>query len=178
MAQTPYIGMIFMFGGNFAPTGYALCQGQLLSISQNTALFAILGTQFGGDGIQTFGLPNLQGRMPLGTGQGSGLPPFVVGQIGGSQNVTLLTSNIPQHNHLINASSAGATAGSPQNAFLASSNDPTSGDAINTYGTPANTSMAPTALTLTGSNLPVAVQNPYQAVSFIIALQGIFPSHG
>ena len=99
----PFLGEIRLFGGNFAPQGWALCNGQLLSISQNTALFSILGTTYGGDGIQTFALPNLQGRVPIHWGQGAGLSAYNLGQSGGSENVTLLVNQIPAHSHLVSS---------------------------------------------------------------------------
>src|SRR5947209_8737122 len=99
MASEPYLGGVFIFAGNFAPSGYMLCAGQLLPISQNSALFAILGTTFGGDGVQTFALPDLRGRTAVGAGQGPGLPNVSLGQVGGSQNVSLLLTNMPSHTH-------------------------------------------------------------------------------
>src|ERR1043166_2889887 len=110
---SPFLGEIKMFGGNFPPTGFALCNGQLMSIQQNTALFSILGTTYGGDGIQTFGLPNLQSRVPMHWGTGQGLSPSVVGEAGGVENVTLLQSNLPAHTHLVGASSGAGTLTAP-----------------------------------------------------------------
>src|SRR5271166_3646702 len=98
----PFLGSLLLVPYNFAPSGWALCNGQLLSISQNTALFSLLGTTYGGDGVSTFALPNLQSRVPIHQGQGTGLSPYVIGQLGGVENVTLLASQIAQHNHLIN----------------------------------------------------------------------------
>src|SRR5215510_14547912 len=97
----PFLGEIIMFGGNFAPRGWAKCQGQLMSISQNSALFSILGTTFGGDGVTTFGIPDLRGRSPLGDGTGPGLAPMVLGEIAGVESKTLLTTNMPAHNHAV-----------------------------------------------------------------------------
>src|SRR5271167_2889298 len=102
----PFLGEIRMFGGNFAPIGWALCNGQLLSISQNTALFSVLGTSFGGDGVSTFALPDLQGRVPINAGQGAGLSPYVLGGKGGAENVTLLSTQMPAHKHLVSAETA------------------------------------------------------------------------
>src|SRR5580692_1409475 len=98
MASTPYLGAIFIFAGNFAPRGFALCQGQVLSIAQNTALFSILGTTYGGNGTTTFQLPDLQGRAPVGQGNGAGLSPVTLGQVGGVENVTIMAANMPSHN--------------------------------------------------------------------------------
>jgi microcystin-dependent protein len=174
----PYLGEIKMFGGNFAPSGWALCNGQLLAISQYAALFSILGTTYGGNGVQTFGLPNLQGRTPIHWGTGLGLSQRVLGESSGTENVTLLTSNMPAHNHLINASTTVATQALPTNFILAQSVDSAAG------GTPfnfiesasANTTLAPTSVSMAGSSLPHNNMQPYLAVSFIIALVGVFPS--
>src|SRR5215207_9632471 len=100
----PFIGEIRMFGGNFAPRGWAFCEGQLLSIAQNTALFSILGTTYGGNGTTTFALPDLRGRVPIQPGQGPGLSPYTLGQMSGQENVTLLITNIPAHTHTLGAS--------------------------------------------------------------------------
>ena len=104
MASQPYIGAIFMFAGNFAPRGYQICQGQLLPISSYAALFAILGTTYGGNGTSNFGLPDLRGRFPLGQGNGPGLPTNVLGESSGNYQVTVLYNNMPLHNHALNAS--------------------------------------------------------------------------
>jgi len=157
----PFLGEIRMFGGDFAPTGWALCDGQLMAISQNAALFSILGTTYGGNGTSTFGLPNLQGRVPLHQG-GS----FVLGEQGGSGAVTLLENNLAEHTHGVVANSALATTDAPSTAVAAGGG---------TYAASGDgTSMAPTAVA--GGNLPFSVQNPYLCVNFIIALEGIFPS--
>jgi microcystin-dependent protein len=156
-----------MFGGNFAPRGYALCNGQLLSIAQNTALFSILGTTYGGDGVQTFGLPDLRGRTPVHAGQGPGLSPYTLGQNGGSESVVLATNELPNHNHQINVGSA-ETTNAPSGALLAQNGS---------YATGSPTGqMANNAVAGTGSNLPHANIQPYLTVNFIIALQGVFPS--
>src|SRR5579872_6318106 len=107
MASQPYLGAIFLFAGNFAPRGYLLCQGQILSISQNAALFSILGTTYGGNGTTTFALPDLRGRAPIGEGNGPGLNPVSLGQASGSNSVSILSNNMPIHNHLIGVSTAG-----------------------------------------------------------------------
>ena len=114
MASEPLIGSIFLFAGNFAPRGYASCNGALLSISQNAALFSILGTTFGGNGTTTFGLPDLQGRSPIGAGSGAGLSPVQLGEKAGSQTVTLTSANVPAHNHpLLAAAGTGTVAARP-----------------------------------------------------------------
>jgi microcystin-dependent protein len=177
MASQPYLGSIFIFAGNFAPSGYQLCQGQLLSISQYAALFAILGTTYGGNGTTTFALPDLRGRAPIGQGTGNGLSPVVLGQVGGNQNVSILTGNMPSHNHLISASNSGGGLPSPQSNFLAQPLDagqnPTS--MYSAAVAPAVT-MAPTSVSLAGQGLPVNVQNPYLGINYIIAMVGLFPS--
>jgi microcystin-dependent protein len=174
----PYLGEIKLFGGNFAPSGWALCNGQLLAISQYAALFSILGTTYGGNGVQTFGLPNLQGRTPIHWGTGPGLTTRVLGEIDGTENVSLLISNMPAHNHLINASTTVATQVLPTNFILAQSVDTAAGGAPSNFIEPtgANTTLASTAVSMAGSSLPHDNMQPYLAVSFIIALVGVFPS--
>jgi microcystin-dependent protein len=157
----PFLGEIRMFGGNFAPAGWQMCNGQTLAISQNTALFSILGTTYGGNGTTTFALPNLQGRFPMHFG-GS----FVLGEQSGSAEVTLLESNLAEHTHGVVANSGLATTDAPSTAVAAGGG---------TYAASGDgTSMAPTGVA--GGNVPFSVQNPYLCVSFIIALVGIFPS--
>jgi microcystin-dependent protein len=176
MASQPYLGGIFMFAGNFAPRGYALCQGQLLSIAQNTALFSILGTTYGGDGIQTFALPDLRGRGPIGAGNGPGLSPTVLGEKAGSQNATLLISNMPTHSHTLNGSTSAGTQPLPTGNALASVQDSQGGQSTAYINAAANTPMAPTSIGAAGNSLPFSIQNPYLTINFIIATQGIFPS--
>src|SRR5271163_210009 len=108
-----YLGTILMVGFNFAPLGWALCNGQILSIAQNSALFSLLGTTYGGDGVSTFALPNLQSRVPIHQGQGTGLSPYIIGQSGGVENVTLTSAQIAQHNHLININNTPGTSANP-----------------------------------------------------------------
>jgi microcystin-dependent protein len=167
-----YLGEIRMFAGNFAPQGWALCNGQLLPISQNTALFSLIGTYYGGDGVQTFALPNLQSRVPVHQGQGPGLSPYVIGQAGGNENVTLTVAQMPQHNHTMATLSAPGTASRPNTQLLAQA---TSG---NLYG-PApsdGSALNQAAISSAGSGQPHANIQPYLAVTFIIALVGIYPS--
>lgn len=177
MANEPYLGAIFMFAGNFNPRGYQLCQGQLLAISQNAALFSILGTTYGGNGTTTFALPDLRGRAPIGQGQGPGLSPVNLGQQGGSNTVSILTSNLPSHTHTINVSTAPAGQGSPSGNFPASVVD-SGGGASNGYNSSATggATFNPTAVNPTGSSLPLNIQDPYLGINYIIAVQGIFPS--
>jgi microcystin-dependent protein len=166
-----FIGEIRIFAGDFAPVGWAMCNGQLLPIQQNTALFSIIGTYYGGNGTSNFQLPNLQGNVIVGPGQGLGLSFYDIGEVGGSPNVTLLTNEIPSHTHVPNASSAGGEADKPAtNTVWAASTD---GDSL--YGATKNSSMAATALNPTGGNLPHNNMQPFLVLNYIIALQGIFP---
>ncbi len=175
----PYIGTILMVGFNFAPIGWALCNGQIMSIAQNTALFSLIGTYYGGDGVTNFALPNLQGRVPIHQGQGVGLSPYVLGSIGGTENVTLLTQQMPSHNHLININNAAGTSPDATNKFQAeaATGDPRNPSLISQFTTSATTgTMAPTTVSMAGGNQPHANIQPYLTINFIIALQGIFPS--
>jgi len=171
----PYLGEIRMFGGNFAPRGWALCQGQLMSISQNTALFSLLGTNFGGDGRVTFGLPNLQGSAPLMAGAGPGLTPRDLGETGGEPSVTLITNDIAQHNHTVSGTDSPGTAPDPVGAIWA-----VAGVARGTNMYSSNPGSSPTmnpqAFAPSGGSQPHNNMPPYLVVSFIICLQGIFPS--
>lgn len=173
-----YLGEIRMVGFNFAPAGWALCNGQTISIAQNAALFSLLGTYYGGDGIQTFQLPNLQGRFPLHQGTGVGLPTYVIGQSGGTVNTNILTSNLPSHSHLVNASSNNADQNSPVGSIPAATN--TGGRGATLYPTytqtAANGTMLASMIQPTGNNAPLSILNPYLTINFIIALTGIFPS--
>ena len=166
----PYIGQSIMFGGNFAPRGWALCNGQLLSIAQNTALFSILGTTYGGDGRTTFGLPDLRGRTPIHAGQGPGLTNRTLGESGGAETVILSAGQMPAHSHVANAASGGGSATSPQNAVWAAS---TARD--NIYAAAADTTLSPSAIGPAGGGQSHDNMPPYQAVNYIIALEGIYP---
>jgi len=170
----PFLAEIRMFGGNFAPTGWALCNGQLIPISQNTALFSLLGTNYGGDGRVTFGLPNLMGAAPMQQGQGAGLSTRSLGETGGVPSVTLLTSEMPAHTHQVNALDAGGDVTTPNNALWASALLGRVG--TNMYSSAApNQMMNPMTTGITGGSQPHNNMPPYLCVSFIIALQGIFP---
>jgi microcystin-dependent protein len=159
-----------MFAFNFAPAGWALADGQLLPVAQNTALFALLGTQFGGDGVHTFALPDLRGRVANHQGQGPGLSTRVVGGTGGTETVTLTTAQMPNHTHQLTANSASATTTQPAGAVLAKSSKPTYAPA------PNETAMNPAAIGHAGSSQPVGVLPPFLTLNFCIALAGIFPS--
>ena len=167
----PFIGQIIMAGFNFAPRGYAFCAGQLLSIAQNTALFSLLGTTYGGDGRVTFGLPDLRGRVPVHMGQGPGLSNYVEGQVVGTENVSLLLSQLPQHNHLVNANTTGGVA-TPINSFPASDG----GDQATLYAASPTGMMNPVMTGLAGGSQPHNNMQPYLVTNFCIALVGIFPS--
>jgi microcystin-dependent protein len=170
----PFLGEIRMVGFNFPPRGWALCNGQLMAISQNSALFGLLGTTYGGDGQTTFALPNLQGRVPIHAGTGPGLSPYVQGQVGGNEAVTLLTTQIPAHNHGVNANAAGGTQASPVGGYPAIESTGTSMDysASAPNQGPMNAGMIAPA----GGNQAHENRQPYLCVNFIIAMQGIFPS--
>ncbi|MGA9494120.1 MAG: tail fiber protein [Mycobacterium sp.] len=167
----PFVGEIRMFGFNFAPQGWALCDGQLLSISQNEALFALLGTTYGGDGTTTFALPNLQSRVPIHQGHGVGLSTYVAGQAGGKEIVTLTAAQMPKHTHSVKASSSAATSNTPEGSALAQS-----ASHIYTAAPDTSTVMNANMLGDAGGSAPHTNIQPYLAVNFCIALAGIFPS--
>jgi microcystin-dependent protein len=171
----PFVAEIRMVAGNFAPTGWATCDGQLLPISQNTALFSLLGTYYGGDGKSTFALPNLQGSTPVGQGQGAGLSEYFLGQQGGSQFVTLLQSEIPFHTHNVGANTddlADIQDAGPATTFGSAQGlqpyIPQSGN--------QNTNLNFGATSVAGASLPHNNMMPYLTVTFIIAMQGVFPA--
>lgn len=168
-----FVGEIRAVGFNFPPTGWAYCNGQLMPISQNTALFSLLGTFYGGDGKSTFALPNLQGNVPINAGQGPGLTDRFIGESGGSANVTLLTTEMPQHTHGLGAQNVplGSLATPSATTTL---DHPASGFLFDT-ATP-NQPMAATAITPTGGSQPHNNLMPFLVLNFVIALQGIFPS--
>ncbi|HZO92294.1 MAG TPA: tail fiber protein [Candidatus Baltobacteraceae bacterium] len=170
--SNPFVAEIRIFAFNFAPRGWAFCDGQLLPISQNTALFSLLGTYYGGDGKATFALPNLQGSAPLQQGQGAGLTLYDLGEQGGSQYVTLLTSEMPVHTHTI---SGDAT---PLNAkqVSPSGNVPGAPTGQSFYATAATTSMNPSMLSIAGGSQPHNNMMPYLTLNFCIALQGVYPA--
>jgi len=170
----PFLAEIRLFAGNYAPYGWALCAGQLMPISQNTALFSLLGTTYGGDGRVTFALPDLRGAAPMQQGQGAGLSQRYLGEVGGEPTVTLLTSEMPTHTHPVNAYNSHGESTSPENTIWAEAG--VSKTSINMYSsnTP-NQLMNPTAVGVTGGSQPHNNMPPYLCLSFIIALQGVFP---
>ena len=169
-----YIGEIIMFAGNFAPKNWALCDGQLLSIAQNTALFSILGTTYGGDGRVTFGLPDLRGRVAIHAGQGPGQPAYTLGQMSGAPTATLTINQMPAHNHSLMADANAASTTDPSGAYLGNigaGNTP----AIYSPGPPA-AAMGPQSISIAGGSQPFSIMQPYNTINYIICLYGIFPS--
>ncbi|HUR98113.1 MAG TPA: tail fiber protein [Pyrinomonadaceae bacterium] len=174
----PFIGMIVQVGFTFAPRGWAFCNGQILAIAQNTALFSLLGTTYGGNGQTTFALPDLRSRVPIHPGQGPGLSPYSLGQAGGTENTTLSQNNLPAHSHTLTASTSGqANAASPANNFLGVGKVPSSSETVNMYNSAASPAvMNAASITGGGGNQPFSIVQPYLCINFIIALEGIFPS--
>lgn len=162
-----FIGQISLYGFNFPPRGSAQCNGQLLPINQNTALFSLLGTQYGGNGTTTFALPDLRGRASVGYGGASGFP---IGQVSGTENVTLATSNMPTHTHQVNGSTAAGDNRIPAGRVLGASATP-----IYAAATP-NVTLNAQSVASAGGNQPHPNMQPYSVVNFCIALSGIFPS--
>ncbi len=174
--SNPFVAEIRIFAGNFAPVGWALCNGQLLPISQNTALFSLLGTTYGGDGKSTFGLPNLQGSAPMQAGQGPGLSLRDRGEVGGEQTVTLLQTEMPAHSHVVQCLNANADQAAPQaNSVWAIAGARRA--TVNQYAASGgqNVQMNVLGFSMTGGNLPHNNMMPYLGLTFIIALQGVFP---
>ena len=172
--STPYIGEIRMFGGSFAPVGWMFCDGSLLAISQYDALFSLIGTTYGGDGQSTFALPNLCGRLPIHQGQGPGLSNRVIGEAAGAEAVTLSVSQLPAHNHIPVANQGGGNSDSPVGSYW-------SGSATTAQfvpGSESNTTMNAGTVPPTGGNAAHGNMQPFLAVSFIIATDGVYPTQG
>ncbi len=177
--SSPFVAQITMFPFNFAPKGWAFCNGQLLPISQNTALFSLLGTNYGGDGKSTFGLPNIQGQGVVSAGNGPGLSQYFIGEATGSENVTLLQTEIPQHNHSWAATSdVGGTQSSVGNqyakAFIGGKAQAYTGNYLSIKS--PNQALAATGMSITGSSFPHNNMQPYLTLNFCIAMQGVFPA--
>jgi microcystin-dependent protein len=169
----PFIAEIRMWACNFAPRGWAMCNGQILAISQNTALFSLIGTTYGGNGTSNFGLPNMQSSVPMGAGQGPGLTDRTLGEQGGEEAHTLLIGEMAGHSHPMMAFPAASNRTSPVGNTFGRVQGTTG---PYTTGNPAQVQLAPLAVTFTGGNLPHENRMPYLAVNFCIALAGIFPS--
>ena len=169
-----FLGQICTFGFNFPPRGWATCDGQLMSIQQNAALFSLLGTYYGGNGVTTFALPDLRGRVPLHQGQGPGLSTYVIGELSGTENVTLLQSEMPLHTHILNGSSALSDSHTPSNNVIATSL--ATGTKTYLSATPPNVGMNPQSIALAGGSQPHNNLQPFLVINYCIALQGIFPS--
>jgi microcystin-dependent protein len=170
-----FVGDIRLFAGTFAPRGWLLCNGALLSISEYDTLYTLIGTTYGGDGQTTFALPDLRGRVPVGQGQGPGLSPRVMGQVYGSENVTLLPTEMPQHTHTLNATTATATSAQAAGRLFAQTG------ADNLYGPPPNEgpqpqAMAGAAVSPAGGSQPHNNIMPSMAINYIMAFEGIYPS--
>lgn len=168
-----YIGQILMFGGNFAPRGFALCDGSLLAISNYQALFSILGTTYGGDGRSTFALPDLRGRVPLHPGAGPGLTPRMLGQRGGEEAVTLTVDQMPHHNHTVGVNDGAGNSQAPANKVPAQSSK--DADQYGDLPAPVVNTLDPNAVSMTGGGQAHDNMQPYTAVNFIICLEGIYP---
>lgn len=167
----PFLGEIRVFAGNFAPVGWALCNGALVSIAENDALFSLIGTTYGGDGVSTFGLPDLRGSSPLHQGQGPGLTSHVIGERGGVEHVTLTTAQMPSHSHQP-VYAATATGSAPASARWAAQSSAAYSDAV------PNAQLAGDALLPAGGGQPHENMPPFLAVTYIIATYGIYPSQG
>lgn len=170
---TPFIGQITLFGGNFAVRGYAFCDGQVLSISQNDALFSLLGTTYGGDGVTTFALPDMRGRLPVHQGQLAGGGLYQMGQRAGTETVTLTVPELPAHSHGVTASAVAGTVSDPGNQFWARES---SGEVGQFSSAIPGGVMSPSALGKTGGSQPHENVQPFLCVNFIIALEGVYPS--
>lgn len=167
-----FLGMIALFGFNYAPRGWAFCNGQLLQIAQNSALFSLLGTMYGGDGRTTFALPNLQGRVPIHFGQAPGTSQYQIGQAGGTETTTLVVQNLPPHNHPLNAVSETGETSDPTGALLGNTGALDKEYRISGTGVVMNAN----AIGNTGGGQPANNMQPYLVVNYCIALQGIYPS--
>ena len=170
-AQTPLLGTVKLFAGNFPPRGWMDCDGSILSISQNTALFSLLGTTYGGNGTTTFALPDLRSRVAIHTGQGPGLSSYSLGQSAGVEAVTLTVNQIPAHNHSLNATTSLGSTDSPAGAFPARAPD-----ATGQYSASSGATMAAAAVGSTGGSQPHNNVKPYLALRYVIAVEGIYPS--
>jgi microcystin-dependent protein len=177
----PFVGVIFAHAGSFAPAQWALCQGQILSISNNDVLYSLIGTTYGGDGVQTFGLPDLRGRLPVGQGQGNGLSNYVMGQLAGTEHVTITTQQMPSHTHTWNVYNAAGNALIPTSGTVVAgtySNAGGSSTPATFYGSPATAgiTVAPATIGNAGGSVPASILQPILTTNYIISLYGIYPS--
>ncbi|MBW3517578.1 phage tail protein [Flavobacterium sp. NKUCC04_CG] len=176
-SQTPYVGEIRLFGGNFAPEGWAICNGQLLPISEFETLFVLIGTTYGGDGINTFALPNLQGRVVVGRGQNVGTSNYVIGQNGGTEQVSLISTNIPAHDHLFHVNSGIGNSSDATNKTLAVSRSIDLNKTTKKYtNNPPNAELHPASISTYYRGLPIDNVQPSTGITHIISLFGVFPS--
>ncbi|MBX0290371.1 tail fiber protein [Hymenobacter sp. HSC-4F20] len=178
-----FIGSIVLFAGNFAPNGWAFCDGSLLNIAQNSALYSILGVTYGGDGRNTFALPDLRGRVPVHASNGRpgpGLDPVQLGQMGGTPTVTLNAAQMPAHTHTLAVNTGNGTASSPEGGVPAIGNFEDTGSGttvtVNSYAPAPNAQASPQAIGAAGGNQPFSVMQPYLGLNYIICLQGLYPS--
>jgi microcystin-dependent protein len=180
-----FLGIVKLFGGNFAPRGWQLCNGQIIGIAQNSALFAILGTTYGGNGQTTFALPDLRGRVAVGWGQGPGLSNYTIGETTGTESVSILTTNMPLHTHpavsTLNVNNTGTSAVIPSATTSIGPAKDINTDNVKMYATgAANVPLAPTSVTTTvtavGGSQPISILQPVLALTYIICLEGVFPS--
>jgi len=169
-----YIGAVWMFGGNFAPVNFNFCDGSLQSIAENEVLYVLLGTTYGGDGVNTFGLPDLRGRSIIGQGTGPGLNPYILGQKAGTESYSILTTNLASHTHLLNVGTAASTATPASNMYLNQMTVSGNAESIYSNATPNATLIAST-LGASGSNIPIDIIQPITVISYVIAMFGIFP---
>lgn len=175
----PFIGQIQLFGFNFPPRGWAQCNGQILSIAQNTALFSLIGTYYGGNGQTTFALPDLRGRVAIGQGQGPGLQDYTIGERAGVENVTLLSTQMPMHTHPLMVSSGTGTTDVANGNYLANGAVTIArGNTVpaNVYGTSPGGQLNPATVSIQGGSQPHENRSPYLTLNYCIALVGIFPS--
>lgn len=171
----PFLAQILLLTFYFSPKGWALCAGQIMAINQNQALFSLLGTTYGGNGIQTFQLPDLRGRVPVHPGQGPGLPNYILGEVAGTETITLLSNQLPSHTHPLKVNNAAPNAVSPNGAALAQS-PMISGNAAMVYSASSSTTLAANAVANAGGNQPLSILQPFSVLNYSIALQGIFPT--
>jgi microcystin-dependent protein len=175
----PYLSSIYFFGGNFAIRGFALCAGQILALSSNTALFSLIGTYYGGNGTSSFGLPDLRGRSALCQGTGVGLSPYSLGEFIGTENTSMLYSNMPSHTHAANAAAQNGTVATPAGNFFSEVSTGSGPHQQTDYfynAGPVNTVLAPASLTAAGGGVPFNIQQPVLAISVLIATSGLFPA--